>query len=217
LVPFGKSESSDEDLSFGKESRFIDHSKQHGVQGLVTLIGIRYTTGRGDAARALDLLLKQLPKAPPSAPTHAIPLLGGDIDDFVRFQQQAHASRPNWLHPASLNALLRNHGSRYRRLLAQAQQNPRDMDRIAGSDTLFAEITYAVQEEMAIHLSDVVLQRTDLGTAVHPGQAALEQAAERMQSLLGWSDRRRSEEVLSTDQLLRKRQAFAHPRTAVAA
>jgi len=214
LVPFGKSESSDEDLSFGKESRFIDHAREHGVQGLVTLVGIRYTTGRGDAARALDLLLKQLPKPPPSAPTHAIPLLGGDIDDFTQLHRQAHAQRPEWLNESSLDALLRNHGSRYTRLLRQAQ---RDTERIAGSNTLGVEVTHAVVEEMAQCLSDVVLRRTDLGTAAHPGFTALEQTAQRMQPLLGWSDRQRDEQVLATDQLLRAHQAFARTPAAAAA
>jgi glycerol-3-phosphate dehydrogenase len=217
LVPFGKSQSSSEDLSFGKESRFIDHAKEHRVQGLVTLIGIRYTTGRGDAERALDLLLKQMPKAPQSAPTEAIPLLGGDIDDFAQLRRHAHATRPDWLSESSLDALLRNHGSRYTRLLKQAQQSAREMEPLSGTDTITAEVTHAVTDEMAQHLSDVVLRRTDLGTATHPGYAALERVAERMQALLGWSDRRRAEEMFATDQLLHRHQAFAKARPAVAA
>jgi glycerol-3-phosphate dehydrogenase len=214
LVPFGKSESSDEDLSFGKESRFIDHTREHGVQGLVTLIGIRYTTGRGDAARALDLLLGQLPNPPPPAPTHAIQLLGGDIGDFTEFRRQAHADRPDWLSAASLDALLRNHGSRYTSVLMQAQL---DTECIRGTDTLGVEVTHAVEDEMAQQLSDVVLRRTDLGTAVHPGYGALEHAAERMQSLLGWSDRERTEQVVATDQLLHSHQSFAGTHAAAAA
>ena len=55
LVPFGDGKTSAGELSFGKESRFIDHRNQ-GIDGLVTLIGIRYTTARGDAATAVDLL-----------------------------------------------------------------------------------------------------------------------------------------------------------------
>ena len=217
LVPFGNSESSDEDLSFGKDSRFIDHAREHDVQGLVTLIGIRYTTGRGDAARALDLLLKQLPRAPAAAPTDSIPLFGGEIDNFKEFERQARASRPEWLNEATLNGLLRNHGSRYTRLVREAQHNPRDAERVPGTDTLAAEVTYAVTHEMAQHLSDVVMRRTDMGTASHPGHAALEYMAERMQLLLGWSDRRRSEEIQSAEQILRKHHAFAKARTAVAA
>ncbi len=70
LVPFGDSRTAAGELSFGKESRYIDHRAQ-GIEGLVTLIGIRYTTARGDAARALDLLLEQMPNAPARAATES--------------------------------------------------------------------------------------------------------------------------------------------------
>ncbi len=75
LVPFGDSTTAAGELSFGKESRYVDHRAQ-GITGLVTLIGIRYTTARGDAARALDLLLEQMPNAPPRAATRVHPVGG---------------------------------------------------------------------------------------------------------------------------------------------
>ena len=82
LVPFGADPGSVEALSFGKESRFMDHSALHGVQGLVSLVGIRFTTARGDAAEALDLLLRQWPAAPARADTETKPLVGGDLGTF---------------------------------------------------------------------------------------------------------------------------------------
>ena len=68
LVPFGETATATE-LSFGKESRLIDHRAAHGVGGLVSLVGIRFTTARADAARALEMLLRQLPRAPRGADT----------------------------------------------------------------------------------------------------------------------------------------------------
>jgi len=53
-------------------------------------------------------------------------------------------------------------------------------------------------------LDDVVLRRTNLGSGSHPGVAAIEQAADRMQKLLGWSERRRHEEVVATELTLRR-------------
>ena len=48
----------------------------------------------------------------------------------------------------------------------------------------------AVREEMAIHLADVVLRRTDLGTAGPPAPGDLEAAAAAMASALGWDERK---------------------------
>jgi glycerol-3-phosphate dehydrogenase len=53
LVPFGENEPGAGNLRYGHRSRLVDHEAAHGLHGLVTLIGIRYTTGRYDAARSL--------------------------------------------------------------------------------------------------------------------------------------------------------------------
>jgi glycerol-3-phosphate dehydrogenase len=55
------------------------------------------------------------------------------------------------------------------------------------SPVLAGEISYAVETADAIRLSDAVLRRTSLGSAGHPGRAALERAASIMARLRGWS------------------------------
>jgi glycerol-3-phosphate dehydrogenase len=196
LVPFGDSRTATGELSFGKESRYIDHREQ-GISGLLTLIGIRYTTARGDSARALDLLLQQWPQRLGRAATGRTPLAGGDIDHFADLQTSARREVATRIPPRTLEAWLRNHGTGYRMLAALAQ-SPAEAARIGGSDTAVAEVTHAVREEMAVHLTDVVFRRTELGSASHPGAPALEQAARHMQGLLRWSNARREEEIRMT-------------------
>jgi glycerol-3-phosphate dehydrogenase len=70
-----------------------------------------------------------------------------------------------------------------------------------------AEVTYAVREEMAVRLADVILRRTELGSGSHPGQAAIAAAARGMQQLLGWSDLQREEEIADTERELRHHRA----------
>jgi glycerol-3-phosphate dehydrogenase len=206
LVPFGDGKTAENELSFGKESRFIDHRREHGVDGLVTLIGIRYTTARADSATALDLLLQQLPSPPPRAATDATPLLGGAIADFPALRAAAQEAKPSGVSAQSLDALLRNHGTEYTAVLELAKR-PGGAQRLGKADTLAAEVTYAVETEMAMRVEDVVLRRTDLGSGMHPGQEAIEGVANRMQHLLGWSKERCNEEVQTTQQVLRKHRA----------
>jgi glycerol-3-phosphate dehydrogenase len=52
----------------------------------------------------------------------------------------------------------------------------------------------AVRDEMAMHLADVVLRRTDLGTAGPPAPPDLEAAARAMATTLGWDERKASTE-----------------------
>ena len=221
LVPFGSGASNMNELTFGKESRFIDHRRTDAIAGLVTLIGIRYTTARGDSSVALDLLLQQWPGAHPRrAPSERTPLVGGDIADFAALQASAINSCPETISARSYEALLCNHGTEFGDVLKVARL-PGEDARLAGSDTLLAEVTHAVSAEMAVHLEDVVLRRTDLGVAAHPGRAALEQAAHKMQKLSGWSEHRRQSELDSTESVLRHHHATiecaAHAAAATAA
>jgi glycerol-3-phosphate dehydrogenase len=207
LVPFGDGRNAAGELSFGKESRYIDHREQ-GIDGLVTLIGIRYTTARGDSAKALDLLLQQMPRPPDRAPTERVPLAGGDIADFSRLAAAARREVAAEVSSATLDGWLRNHGTDYR-VLAQLAQAPAQAQRLGDTDTVMAELTHAVQLEMAVHLQDVILRRTDMGSGAHPGQPAIEQAALGMQSLLGWTDERRRIEIADTEGALRHHRASA--------
>jgi glycerol-3-phosphate dehydrogenase len=198
LVPFGETATATE-LSFGKESRLIDHLTVHGVRGLVSLVGIRFTTARADAARALQMLLRQHARAPRGADTARLPLLGGEIEDFGAFEAQALRTKPASVTTESMRALLRNHGTRYRQVL-RGQESVGE--RIPDTTTLLAEIGHAIEHEMAVKLEDVVMRRTELAAGSHPGRRALEAAAKEMAQHLQWSDSRMREELTATERTL---------------
>jgi Glycerol-3-phosphate dehydrogenase len=208
LVPFGET-ATPEELSFGKESRLIDHRRSHGVGGLVSLVGIRFTTARIDAERALNVLLEQWPdrRFPHrvSASTHA-PLPGGDIADFGAFSAEWRR-RLQGLPQATIDGLVRNFGADVERLFDGIAPQMLAALPLIGKSTLLREISYAVEHEMAMRLDDVVLRRTDLAAGAHPGRDALERAAREMARLLGWSAQRTAEEVARTEEILRKHHA----------
>jgi len=54
LVLFGKNRPGAADLRYGHRSSVTDHGREHGVDGLFTLIGVRYTTARVEAEALLD-------------------------------------------------------------------------------------------------------------------------------------------------------------------
>jgi glycerol-3-phosphate dehydrogenase len=208
LVPFGDTATQTE-LSFGKESRVIDHRAAHGICGLVSLVGIRFTTARADAARALNLLLRQLPGAQPDVGTNRLPLAGGDIDDFAAFESQALHTMPAGVGVSVMRALLRNHGTWYARVLRHCDAAADLGARIPGTTTLLAEIRHAVAEEMAMKLEDVVMRRTELAAGSHPGRPALEAAAREMARHLQWSQERTREELAATEHTLARHLARA--------
>jgi glycerol-3-phosphate dehydrogenase len=215
LVPFGAVPGSPEALSFGKETRFIDHATVHGVRGLVSLIGIRFTTARGDAARALDLLLRHFPEPPPPGDTSRLPLAGGDIGNFEAFRLRAQREGSRVVGGRTLDKLLRAYGTEYSEVLALADADAADAALVEGSGTLLAEVTFAVRSEMAVRLEDVVLRRTELGSGCHPGRPALDAVARRMRQLLGWSGEREQAEISATADVLARHGAAPAPEAAL--
>jgi glycerol-3-phosphate dehydrogenase len=206
LVPFGETATATE-LSFGKESRLVDHRETHNVHGLVSLVGIRFTMARVDAARAVDMILRQSERAPgkygsrrPS--TERLPLPGGDIENFAAFEAEASRNLPPDIAMSSLQSLLRNHGTEYRAVLREHGNST--ITHVPGTRTLTAEIRYAVTHELAVHLDDVIMRRTDLAAGSHPGRAALLATAAEMGRQLAWSAERLHQELAAVERNLRR-------------
>jgi glycerol-3-phosphate dehydrogenase len=201
LVPFGETATATE-LSFGKQSRLIDHRHAHQVSGLVSLVGIRFTMARADAAQAVDMILEQFDRAPPAPASDALPLPGGDIENFAAFEAEARRALPTDFNMDSLHGLLRNHGTEYGGVLSESSGST--VVNVPGTQTLTAEIRYAVNHEMALHLDDVVLRRTDLAAGAHPGQQALLATAAEMGRQLSWSAERLHQEIAATERILQR-------------
>jgi glycerol-3-phosphate dehydrogenase len=187
LVPFGENAADAVNLEYGKESRLIDHRRTTGLDGLVTLIGIRYTMGRGDAAKAIDLVCRKLSRRVARPDTHRIPVHGGGTEHFGEFLRAAVRVSPSHLDAKIIDRLIRNHGTAYQQVLDLANEDRTLGQPLAGSAVLAAEAVHAVREEMALSLADIVFNRTELATGGHPGEPALRQCCDLAARHLGWS------------------------------
>ena len=195
LVLFGDNKPGAKHLSYGKRSRIIDHSREHHLEGLVTLIGVRYTTARGEATKAVDLVFSKLQRRSPRSKTSSTPIWGGDVERFSEFLRNIVSRRPIGLGTETLRALSHNYGSGYPDVLKYACDNASLAETIGTSRVLKAEIVHAVREEMALKLADVVFRRTDLGTGAHPGEEALRVCSNLMASELRWDSGRTQNEL----------------------
>ncbi len=65
-----------------KHYKLIDHKKEEGIEGMVTLVGVKYVTARDVAQKAIDLVEKNLNQICTPCQTDKNPLWGGDIDFF---------------------------------------------------------------------------------------------------------------------------------------
>lgn len=195
LVLFGENAEGQKDLSYGKRSQVIDHAREDQVEGLVTLIGVRFTTARGMAEKAVDVVFHKLGRKPPRSRTAFTPVHGGQFGMFEDLLQVALKSRPLAVPVDAMPSLVHNHGSAYPEVLAYLQQDPALASTLGTSPVLKAEVLHAVRREMAHKLSDVVFRRTDLGSASYPGDIALRASADLMAAELGWNAARLQREL----------------------
>ena len=92
--------------------------------------------------------------------------------------------------------LLTTYGTRYNDIIQLVEENPSLGKTICSSSPIIkAEVVYAVRNEMAQKLSDVVLRRTELGSGEFPGNDCLRQCASIMAKELSWSNSRIKTEV----------------------
>jgi glycerol-3-phosphate dehydrogenase len=187
LVPFGN--------YYGKRSRIIDHAKEHGMDGLVSITGVRYTTSRGVATEAVDLVLKKLGRKAPASMTAVTSIYGGAMACFNELVRRMTEERPPGLSREVMRALLHNYGSEYGAVLKYLDEDPTWAETLGTSTIIKAEVIHALREEMAQKLGDVVFRRTDLGTAGHPGEDALRACAALMAAELKWDAARVQQEL----------------------
>ncbi len=180
-----------------RKYEIYDHVRDLNVDGLVTVIGVKYTTCRLLAEKVVNLIFRKLGRPPPPARTREQPLVGGDISDFRKLlREAADQSDPVQLDETVMLHLVRNYGTHYRRFVEWARREADAGRRLAGSsEVLRAEVLNAIREECALHLDDIVFRRTDLGTLGPPARAALRECAELAARELGWDEKRAHAEI----------------------
>lgn len=211
LVPFGDASRQQHGFSFGKHSQIVDH-RERGLAGLLSLISVRYTVARRDATQVLDRATEQLGKRFVMNDSDRRPLPGGAIEDFQAFAREIDARRPEWMPREAAEQLMRNYGTRALRVFALAEREPPLRRMLRGSNVSFAELAYTVREEMAERMTDLVFRRTELGTAGHPGDDALEDLQEFVRMERGWTERRIGQERAAVERHLERYLAATRPR-----
>lgn len=220
LILFGNQDHDESAHSFGKRSVLVDHAERHDLAGLVTVIGVRATMARGVAERAIDLVIRKRGLDALPSRTESTPVFGGNFDRFESLVSRVEdrlEELSGRRQPSVARSLAHNYGTEHDRVLKLVQNQPRLARTLGDSNVLRAEVVHAAREEMAAGLEDVVLRRTDLGTAAHPGEEAVATCASLLAEELGWSDARRGEEIADLDAFFARRGALRRYTTAMPA
>ena len=199
------------DVQIGKQYTITDHAESDGFEGLVTLLGVKWTTVRDVAERAARVVLAKLQREA-SINSADVPLPAGRIDDWGAWVGKLKNLADGRWNDALVERLAETHGAQADRVLERAIDQPNLGEILeGGSPTLVAELQIAVQDEMARSLVDVVLRRTELAIAGDPGGSVLKQAGQIVADELGWSEKKRDEEIGAVLEALHKHDPVATP------
>jgi glycerol-3-phosphate dehydrogenase len=106
--------------------------------------------------------------------------------------------------PETLRRLATTYGTQYDALLQIARDRPVLAEAIGRNCAVTgAEIVYATRHECAMKLSDVLIRRTEAGSAGHPGADAIAHAATIMARLLGWGEWKMQTEIAEVEAFYR--------------
>jgi len=185
-------------VSLEGHERVRDHANDgpEAIEGLVSVVGAKYTTARGVAEQVTDRLLAKLRQQPVRCRTATTALPGGDIRDLRLTIADARRGGDADLPSDTLPHLVAAYGSRYREILTLGADRPDLRTRLAeNSPVVGAELVWAVRHEMAATLADAVVRRTPLGALGYPGDAAVDRAAAIVASEHGWTPERMRREI----------------------
>jgi glycerol-3-phosphate dehydrogenase len=187
-----------------RESVVVDHSVD-GAAGLVSMFGVRYTTARDTAARAIDAVFRARGhRRPPPCLTDRTPVVGGGISDTPSFLAAAERRKSDLVNAAMLRRLARTYGTRYDAVLQLVESEPALAAPLGNECAVSgAEILWAVRRESAVTLADALVRRTEAGSAGHPGRDAVASAAAIVARELGWDEQRKQREIEQVEMFYR--------------
>ena len=70
------------DYQFSKSHQITDHVEKDAVEGLISVVRVKYTTARDVDEKIVNLVLKKLKKPAIRCCTAEAPIVGGQIEQF---------------------------------------------------------------------------------------------------------------------------------------
>ncbi len=176
-----------------------DHAKRDGVRGLASVQGGKITTYRSLAEEAVTQVClahgrKGLAKL---RPTRSGTLPGGPLMDWAGYRADAIrvATSDVGLTQASAEHLVDTYGARWRHVI-EIEDTPEGRQQVTRRlPHIWCEVAYAVLEEDARTVGDVMLRRTNMGLAADGNPRAANRVARRMAEYLGWDEARVAAEL----------------------
>jgi glycerol-3-phosphate dehydrogenase len=167
----------------------IYDNQKDGLPGMITVEGGKYTTSRNLAENVLKTVHEKLGTGRRKSITTRTFLSGCEISDMDAFVSQAKSTYREYPE-TTVDYLARLYGTELEAVMQLARSNRRLAEPYNPDGEMGAQVLYAVRQEMARSLTDILLRRTGIATLGSPGIPVLEEVAALAASELHWSQAR---------------------------
>jgi glycerol-3-phosphate dehydrogenase len=168
---------------------------------LITIEGGKFTTSRMLAEKAIDKALKILKYPKRKSNSKNKYLTGSEIDNFNSYVKKKQHQYPDFS-PKQIEFLAKSYGTEIDELFALSKEDLTYQKTLNPDGENLAQVVYAIRNEMAFTLPDIMLRRTGLATLGHPGKKTLKKVAELAAKELKWNENKMEEEINKMDQIL---------------
>ncbi|MCA9752916.1 MAG: glycerol-3-phosphate dehydrogenase/oxidase [Gemmatimonadetes bacterium] len=184
------------------EYRVVDHREADRVDGLVTVLGAKFTTALRLAEKTIDGVFARDGRRAPPCRTGDVPVPGGDVESRAAAAAAIAKAAPA-LAADEVEELAATHGGLGVDIARRIGDDAALARRIGPERPVVrAAVQVAAESEMAMRLADLVFRRTGLGTLGHPGAACLADCAAILGGVHGWTAERREREIREVEATL---------------
>jgi len=180
----------------------IYDNAEEGLNGLITVEGGKYTTSRRLAENCLKTVAVKLNHPLGKSITDKHHLSGCAIPDMNTFISNVRRDNKDFA-GHTLDYLGKNYGTEYDAILKLARQDAALGEAVNADGEILAQVTYAVRNEMARTLIDIVMRRTGIGTLGNPGDEVLQKVAAIAAKELNWDAGKVKQEIEAVNNLLK--------------
>jgi len=188
------------------EYQIIDHAQANNVNGMITALGAKFTTGRKLSELTMKVVNKKFQK---SNKLKRCKLVGSNYHSLSQFTQAKVEQYQDHLNGDTVKHLIDLYGSELDAFIKRMEYNTALLKPICSqADDIVGQILWAVEQEQALTLNDVLFNRTSLGL-LGIEQDTINNTAEFMRKLLNWSTQEQQQQIqVVQKKLTRIRQAL---------
>ena len=177
----------------GIKNHIYDHEKTKGLGGLLSARGSKYTEARIVAQETVDLVIRKIGATFRPSNTRLIEYDFGHFDDFESYINNEIGRNKDLLQPSLTEKLISAYGVSYQDIIRYIDNSKSgQLNHINKESLVKAQVLYAIREEMAQKLTDVIFSRIDLN--MDEISSSLREYSKIMADELNWSESKRIKE-----------------------